>query len=286
MKKLILAVLFFNVANVASSDDLYLSVPDYHCFHGQATLENIRGGGGIAKYANQDRTLLKKLSSDQIIFGVFDGHGKYGEKVASFVAVTLPDLLQEDPLTQTVLEDANAALQAELASKDFTWASGTTAVFGVLDRDKLIVSNTGDSRLLVARNGMEIFSTVDHKPNNPAELERITIEGGVINGHYIYDIDLHYGLAVSRTLGDIACHRDDIVIEQPQIDVLEIKEQDIIIAASDGLFDVMTNDEVIDFVNHYYHLGYNVTKVAEYLVQEARYRGSYDDITAVIFVLS
>ncbi len=278
-------ILFLAAITFVASASADLSLPDRLCRHGHATLENVRGKNGKAKYSNQDRSLIQKLSPDQIIFGVFDGHGKQGDKVASFVCNTLPDLLQEDPLTQTILEDTNAALQAELETKEYAWKSGTTAVFGVLDRNKLIVSNTGDSRLLVARNGKEIFSTVDHKPHNPAEFERIVIEGGIINGPYVYDIDGIHGLAVSRTLGDTACHRDDIVIEEPQIDTVEIKEGDIIIAATDGLFDVMTNDEVINFVNYYYHLGYNITKIAEQLTQIARERGSRDDITVVIMVV-
>jgi protein phosphatase 1L len=293
MKQGIFKIVFLLSVGFASADtfereisSIYLSLPDFESHYGQSTIENIRGKGRVAKYPNQDRALIRKLSNDQIVLGVFDGHGKFGDKVSTFVCDTLPDLLKNEPITKALFEDANEALQDELETKDYAWGSGTTSVVAVLQDDQLIVANTGDSRLLVGRNGVALFSTKDHKPNNPEELKRIYNAGGFIQGHYVYDIDGKYGLALSRGLGDVSCHRGDVVTAQPQVDTVMVKVGDFIVAASDGLFDVIENQEVIEFVQGHLDFGHSIIAVSEALTQEARSRGSRDDITALIVMIS
>nr|GFD53772.1 protein phosphatase 2C 37-like [Tanacetum cinerariifolium] len=48
-------------------------------------------------------------------------------------------------------------------------AVGSTAVVAVVSEDKIVVSNCGDSRAVLCRNGVAIPLSTDHKPDRPDE---------------------------------------------------------------------------------------------------------------------
>ena len=75
--------------------------------------------------------------------------------------------------------------------------SGCTAVVALLrDRD-LYVANAGDSRCVVCKAGKAIDMSVDHKPEDAIETERITKAGGKVTS----DGRVNGGLNLSRALG-------------------------------------------------------------------------------------
>ncbi|KAF7149215.1 hypothetical protein RHSIM_Rhsim03G0133900 [Rhododendron simsii] len=80
-------------------------------------------------------------------------------------------------------------------------AVGSTAVVAVVTPDKIVVSNCGDSRAVLCRNGVAIPLSSDHnKPNRPDELERIENAGGRViywDGARVLGV-----LAMSRAIGD------------------------------------------------------------------------------------
>ena len=104
----------------------------------------------------------------------------------------------------------------------------------------------------------------DQKPEDPEELDRIVSMGGVV--HKLMDefgndvgpwrVWKKYtngpGLAMSRSLGD-TLGKEVGVISDPLITVHQIQVADdfFIVGASDGVWDVMENQEVADFVEAY-----------------------------------
>lgn len=58
--------------------------------------------------------------------------------------------------------------------------SGSTAVCVLVSPKHIFFANCGDSRALLIRDGKVSFSTVDHKPANPVEKERIQNAGGSV----------------------------------------------------------------------------------------------------------
>ena len=50
----------------------------------------------------------------------------------------------------------------------------------MIKNNKLIISNTGDSRIVIYKNGKIFFVTEDHKPNKEKEREKIKNAGGQI----------------------------------------------------------------------------------------------------------
>lgn len=161
----------------------------------------------------------------------------------------------------------------------------------------------------------------DQKPEDPDELERIVSMGGVV--HKLMDefgndvgpwrVWKKYtngpGLAMSRSLGD-KLGKEVGVISDPLVSVHEIQAGDdyFIVGATDGIWDVMENHEVADFVEAYrasckreangvtmddYARPSNST-VAQLLCEEARVRWQtiveeedvlIDDISCVILEL-
>ena len=110
----------------------------------------------------------------------------------------------------------------------------------------MIIINIGDCRGIVCRKGLAIPLTKDHKPGFIEERERIKKMGGKI----IFDkaIKAHRidGMSVSRSFGD-----PDVkyVSDQPDIYKYKIeKEDNFILLASDGLWDSLSNQEVVEFM--------------------------------------
>ncbi|CAN0416807.1 unnamed protein product, partial [Ascophyllum nodosum] len=154
-------------------------------------------------------------------------------------------------------------------------------------------------RAVLSRGGEAIDLTEDHKPNNPHELERIyryTAELFKETGVY----RVNGNLAVARTIGDV--HHRPWVSGEAEIRTIEIKREtdQFVILASDGLWDVMSSEEAVQYVHSimaraiqagsdcYTEEGLvSVTtlrkkKMASYLTDEAMRRGSMDNTTVAI----
>ncbi|KAL6960281.1 protein-serine,threonine phosphatase [Sarracenia purpurea var. burkii] len=117
--------------------------------------------------------------------------------------------------------------------------AGSTAVVAVVTADRIVVANCGDSRAVLCRAGRALPLSSDHKPDRADELARIEASGGrviFVNGARVEGI-----LAMSRALGDKFLK--PIVTSEPEISFIERDPDDeCLILASDGLWDVMSSD--------------------------------------------
>ena len=148
-------------------------------------------GGSTAKI-NQDRGVAIYPFTDLEncgMFGVYDGHGRAGEKVSEFVLQHLPAVLaaQGEALWSDVggtLKYAYVQVDSDLANEMDASVSGTTAVTCLIKDNHCWLANSGDSRAIVMRksaNGLKAVDlTSDHKPDSPGEMKRILSMGGHI----------------------------------------------------------------------------------------------------------
>jgi protein phosphatase 1B len=128
--------------------------------------------------------------------------------------------------------------------------SGTTAVFALVTPTHLIVGNIGDSRSVMSRDGKTIPMSYDHKPTNPPEQARIEAANGCVSLSRV-----NGDLAVSRALGDFSYKQmahlpaeAQQVSPEPEFQVQERTAQDqFLILCCDGIWDVMTNEEVSQY---------------------------------------
>ncbi|KAE8704691.1 putative protein phosphatase 2C 75 [Hibiscus syriacus] len=116
---------------------------------------------------------------------------------------------------------------------------GTTAVIALLTPDHVVVANCGDSRAVLCRGAKAIPMSFDHKPDRADELARIEAAGGrviFVNGARVEGI-----LAMSRAIGDK--YLKPFVTSEPEITVTKREPEDeCLILASDGLWDVLSRD--------------------------------------------
>ena len=129
--------------------------------------------------------------------------------------------------------------------------SGSTAVVVLVSPSHVYFGNCGDSRAIYCRAGKQAFATADHKPVNPEEKTRIEKAGGSVMIQRI-----NGSLAVSRALGDFEYKMEpqlsateQLVSPEPEVSCLRRENDDeFLLLACDGVWDVMTNDEVIGFI--------------------------------------
>lgn len=75
--------------------------------------------------------------------------------------------------------------------------SGCTAVVALLVNNKVFVANAGDSRCIVSKKGEVVEMSLDHKPEDKLEMDRIKKAGGRVT----CDGRVNGGLNLSRALG-------------------------------------------------------------------------------------
>ncbi|KAF7994515.1 hypothetical protein HCN44_003987 [Aphidius gifuensis] len=170
-------------------------------------------------------------------------------------------------------------LLVEAAKKNMDVA-GTTALIAIVENNKLIVANVGDSRGVMCDNkGNAIPLSFDHKPQQQRERQRINKAGGLVTFNGVWRVAGI--LATSRALGDYPLKDKKLVIADPDILTFDLTDHDpmFIILATDGLWDTFTNEEAVAFVKERLHEPFYGAKS---LTLQSYYRGSLDNITVLV----
>lgn len=165
--------------------------------------------------------------------------------------------------------------------KGNTDMSGTTAVIAILDGELLIIGNVGDSRAVMGdQKGSTIPLSFDHKPNQLKERRRIKEAGGFITFTGVWRVAGI--LATSRALGDFPLKEPrKLVTAEPDVLTFSLRDHKahFVILATDGLWDVVSNEEAVAFIgNHINEPDYG----AKALSLMAYHRGSQDNITTIV----
>ncbi|CAG7908972.1 probable protein phosphatase 2C 1 [Brassica rapa] len=158
---------------------------------------------------------------------------------------------------------AFSAMDKELRSHPNVecFCSGSTAVTVIKQGSNLFMGNIGDSRAILGSkdsNDSMVATqlTVDLKPDLPREAERIKqCKGRVFaleDEPEVPRVWLPYdnapGLAMARAFGDF-CLKDYGVISVPEFSHRVLTDRDqFIVLASDGVWDVLSNEEVVEVV--------------------------------------
>lgn len=242
--------------------------------------------------ANQDSFCIHTpfgTSSDDHFFGVFDGHGEFGAQCSQFVKRKLcENLLRNSKFHVDAVEACHSAflmtnsqLHADVLDDSM---SGTTAITVLVRGRTIYVANSGDSRAVIAeRRGKDIVAvdlSIDQTPFRPDELERVKLCGArvltldQIEGLKNPDVQcwdteegddgdpprlwvpngMYPGTAFTRSLGDSIAETIGVVAN-PEIVVLELTANNpFFVLASDGVFEFLSSQAVVDMVRILYHL--------------------------------
>jgi len=82
---------------------------------------------------------------------------------------------------------------------------------------------------------------------------------------------------------DYVKDKPSVLIAEPSLKEIPLEEEDqFLVLACDGLFDVMVHQEVVDFVLERFERNLDTTQSSKELVEAAYEKGSTDNITVLI----
>lgn len=201
-------------------------------------------------------------------FGVYDGHG--GSACADYLRDNLHKHVIHSMYfpgnpKEALKEGFQAAERAFLEKAQKTGEkSGSCAIVLLVIGKYCYVANVGDSRAIMsADNGSKVYLlSKDHKPSDTQERTRIEQNGGRVyqsvatsqNNKQVLGPQrvLPGRLSVSRTFGDIEAKNPSsggnpkVLVCEPEIKAFKLSSGfDFVVMASDGIFDKLTNREVV-----------------------------------------
>lgn len=98
---------------------------------------------------------------------------------------------------------------------------------------QVITAHVGDSRAIMVTESSSFDLTMDHKPSNPSEKERVELLGGRIIQYGV--LRVQGILAVTRSLGDFSLR--PYVSNVPTVSYYEMSgDECFLVLASDGLW--------------------------------------------------
>jgi len=225
---------------------------------------------------------------DWSFFAVFDGHA--GARVSAYCAEKLLEAIigndafcggDDDKTVDDPHDGIETGIKAGFLRLDEQLRdlpevatgedkSGSTAVCAMVSPSRVFFANCGDSRAAFSRGGEVLLSTLDHKPGNPEEKKRIQDAGGSVMIQRV-----NGSLAVSRALGDFEYKNvpgrgpcEQLVSPEPEVFVQQRDPacDEFLVLACDGIWDVMTNEELCDFVRDRMRLTDDLTEICNYVI--------------------
>ena len=271
---------------------------------------------------NQDNYIIEKNLNNILgfnLFAILDGHGDNGHLVSQLASKYI--IKKFTNITNRFIDTDIEAIYEFFKKSDFQKIidifleidkeiieqkkfdinlSGTTCVLVIQLGNHLICSNIGDSRAILIYDDDKIFElSHDSKPNVPEEEKRIKMMGGVVDqvkdedGEktgpyrvYIKDKD-QPGLAMSRSFGDKKAKSCGVI---PYPDIIEFNlfnnDSKYMVLCSDGVWEFISNEEVMEIGNKYYNKN-NINDFCNELLKRSTEiweseENYMDDITIVI----
>eukprot|EP01062_Namystynia_karyoxenos_P028582 TRINITY_DN21632_c0_g1_i1.p1 TRINITY_DN21632_c0_g1~~TRINITY_DN21632_c0_g1_i1.p1 ORF type:complete len:504 (+),score=124.84 TRINITY_DN21632_c0_g1_i1:115-1512(+) len=197
-----------------------------------------------------------------VVVGVFDGHR--GRAAAEFAAKHLPALVDCQVrrhcgrLAQAVSE-ALVLCDLELLKRRPQGDPGSTATVALAaSSGELCVGWLGDSRAVLCENGEAVPLTRDHRicDDWPEERKRVIAAVGQLGLQGVND-----DVQVTRALGDFdhkqglphGDHSRCAISNHPELSLTRVTEgTQFLLVASDGLWDRMSEQEVVDWIQSYF----------------------------------
>lgn len=270
------------------------------------------------KKENQDISFcIKSKNNFDCVMGILDGHGIFGKMIShivhDFFIKKISDFLNElkffddlkkniHILTENFLKKCFDQIENDICNgnlKKNSELSGTTCSLLIKLKDYLYIASVGDSRIVLGFiDDNKIKSkrlTIDHRFNIKKEFDMVSKAGGVIcsknnksntlrvwlSKEKLKELNIKYntpGLMVSRSIGDSIAKIAGCSSE-PDILSLKIKsEYKFIIMASDGLWDVVTDDEAVELINNFKNENLSAKEATTNLMNFVMLKSKNDDL--------
>jgi serine/threonine protein phosphatase PrpC len=272
--------------------------------------------------------LVEEKNPSIVLVGVLDGHGLLGHQLSDYFAHHLPLRIQEQLRAPTRMAELEARLeqlagftvptydipQQEVLANAFhevhwnamvdpeikTGRNGATCIACLVEGRHVHVACVGDSRAICLGHNNDTTTATTTTTTTTfvmaeettvgtlEERERIERGEGTIAGENVFYGPV--GVAMTRALGDAVLLRAGVV-PTPVVQSFTLDKGDIMIIATDGVWGVLSNDQVAEIVRQS-----NGPQEAAQAVSEAakkRWIGDLpivdevkmDDITTLVFSL-
>ena len=259
------------------------------------------------KQKNLDSFFLKKNfleKEENFLIGICDGHGIYGDLISQYISQNLPSFIKKESkenLVKAFIDINNSLINN---TKIDCSLSGTTCTSLIISLDKIICSNIGNTRAILARYENGYYNAIelnrDHKPTESDEIKRIISQGGIIKQNFdkikkinngpekifLKNSDIP-GLTMSRSFGDNLAHTIG-VINMPEVKSYEYTGgEKFIVIATDSIWQYIDSDECVEIIKEFYEKNLDAIGALNSLVTEAIKRwkkeeNKIEDITAVV----
>lgn len=223
----------------------------------------------------KDTDKLNDVASEQNtdgtnLFAVCDGMGgeEYGEK-ASLIAVSTLEEYYKTEFSENISEYIKTANQkiCDLILEHNGQRSGTTFAALYIDKDRANVYNVGDSRVYILRNNKLKQLSCDH-----TRIQQMLNMGIVSPEEAMRHKDRH---VLTQHLG---IFEDELIVSEYKMENIKIKNGDVFLLCSDGLTDMLTDNEIQQIMNG----ERTAKKIGDKLINAALDKGGKDNVTIQI----
>lgn len=220
---------------------------------------------GIVREKNQDFVVYgtNKLGTFAIVADGMGGH-LGGEHASKMAATKLAKKLDTSEIIQikTWIQEVNIELYSYSQITPELTGMGTTLTMALISSDMLYLGHVGDSRAYLLRNNELCQLTTDHSfVQELINMGDITEEEA--NNHPRKNI-------LTQAVGTSEELNIQLVSQQ-------ILENDILILCSDGLTNLVSNDEISDVLQNM-----DLEDASEHLLNLALHRGGNDNISFIV----
>jgi serine/threonine protein phosphatase PrpC len=234
----------------------------------------------VGSYARASDTGRKRRRNEDSyvvappLFAVADGMGgaQAGEVASKLAAAALeetdPGSLSGPERLESLIQEANRRVYERASSDPATSGMGTTMTVALVGPAGVTIGHVGDSRAYVVREG---------------KLEQLTEDHSLVN-------ELLKSGKLSREEADVHPQRSVItraVGTDPDVDVdtfvVEASEGDIFLLCSDGLTDMVGDEDILETVEKHRE---DLDRATKALVSAANRGGGEDNITVIAFTIA
>lgn len=159
-------------------------------------------------------------------------------------------------------EKANTKIYDMAREYEENFGMATTAIIIYVHKGKAYIGNIGDSRVYLYRNGDYLQLTEDHTYVNTL------VKAGILSKEEA-DQDERKNVIIKALGAEPSV--------EPDFFQVEVMEGDILLACSDGLYDEVSDEEIIEVIRE----KENMNDLAAELIERANRNGGRDNITII-----
>jgi PPM family protein phosphatase len=234
----------------------------------------------IAAYARASDTGRRRRRNEDSyvvappLFAVADGMGgaQAGEVASRLAAAALEDTdsgaLSGPEKVTSLIKEANRRVFARAVSDPATSGMGTTMTVALVEGDEVTIGHVGDSRAYLVRDGRLSQLTEDHSlVNELLKSGKLSREEAITHPQRS---------VITRAVG---------TDPEVEVDAFTVGADvgDVFLLCSDGLTDMVVDDDILDVVERHRD---DLDRVTKALVSAANRGGGEDNITVIAFAIA